>query len=420
MAGASPLAIWDDHRVKVEQIAVQGVTALERAVLDNPTMSRTELAWIIRHVNTEWGTLAAQDAADTMVMARATAGQYDLEAPTVIDPITMEVAEAIAGWAQAGETPEAVLRRAAISTTRHLRNSSRDTVELSTALAGTGWCRVPRPGCCAFCLMLASRGAVYTSRDAALTVGGGRRKRGKRPPGSRYHDNCGCMVQEVLPKHGVPPIVAGMERILADLKRQSPTKMVTLDDWSAYETRQRRADAAARRSEAATMTSARAKGRAVKRRPGETDADYWERRAQVNGIDFHGEPAKGHEVVSMEAVMDLGEDVEWIPRAKSAPRNDMWLNIGSERVQVELKSAPADYDKIRSRILKASSSAARHPTDPLTKDAFIVDIGDASLSDGLSEQLAGYNRGRQKYRLKHLLVLSNNGTRMTAIPLQPA
>ncbi|VEG28037.1 VG15 protein [Actinomyces howellii] len=253
MAGASPLAIWDGHRVKVEQIAVQGVTALEQVFLDNPTMSRTELAWLIRQVNHEWGVVAAQDAADTMVIARATAGQHDLEAPTVIDAITTEVAEAIAGWAQAGETPEEVLRRAAISTTRHLRNASRDTVEVSTALAGTGWCRVPRPGCCAFCLMLASRGAVYTSRDAALTVGGGRRKRGRRASGSRYHDNCGCMVQEVLPEHGVPPIVAGMERLLSTLQQQSPTKTLTLDDWRAYVTGQRRADAAARRSAAAAL-----------------------------------------------------------------------------------------------------------------------------------------------------------------------
>lgn len=418
MAGVSPLAVWDEHRVKVEQVAVQAVTSMERAVLANPTMSRTELAWVIRQVNDEWSTLAAQDAADTMVIARASAGLYDLEAPRVVDSMTMEVADAIAGWAQAGDSPHAVLRRAAISTTRHLRNASRDTVAQSAVIAGTGWCRVPRPGCCAFCLMLASRGAVYSSRDTALKVGAGHRKRGRRPSGSRYHDNCGCMVQEVLPGHGLPPIVEGLQGTLREMQESSPTRAVTLDRWRERVTESRSADAASRRSQAAALTSARARGRATVRLPGETEAEYWVRRAKANGIDFHGEPVQPHEVVAMEAIIDLNRDVVWIPRAASFPRNDMWLTIGSERVQVELKSTPADYMKIHSRVRKATSSAANHDVAPLVKDSFIIDIRAEVLTDELREELAGYNVGKEKYRLKNLMVLSESGSRMTAIALR--
>lgn len=41
-----------------------------------------------------------------------------------------------------------------------------------------GWARVPQPGCCAFCAMLASRGADYGSKDTA---------------GFKSHDACRCV-----------------------------------------------------------------------------------------------------------------------------------------------------------------------------------------------------------------------------------
>ena len=81
--------------------------------------------------------------------------------------------------------------------------------------------RVPRVNCCAFCGMLASRGAVYTSAGSAgsvvgagvpVTPDGEKRKRGGqgkgiKPRGSRrlgedYHDNCYCAVTAV--KDGEP------------------------------------------------------------------------------------------------------------------------------------------------------------------------------------------------------------------------
>ena len=81
--------------------------------------------------------------------------------------------------------------------------------------------RVPRVNCCAFCGMLATRGAVYTSAGSAgsvvgagvpVTPDGEKRKRGGqgkgiKPRGSRrlgedYHDNCYCAVTAV--KDGEP------------------------------------------------------------------------------------------------------------------------------------------------------------------------------------------------------------------------
>ena len=63
------------------------------------------------------------------------------------------------------------------------------------SVGGTGgdqvfkfWRRVPRPGACDFCLMLATRGAVYSSRRAAMFSTDGR----------RYHDFCRCRAQLVV------------------------------------------------------------------------------------------------------------------------------------------------------------------------------------------------------------------------------
>jgi hypothetical protein len=74
----------------------------------------------------------------------------------------------------------------------------------------TGFQRVPKPGCCGFCGMLASRGAAYTSKEAAEGVvgrgvpvgsgrgkgikgrGGGIKARGSREIGQTFHDHCKC------------------------------------------------------------------------------------------------------------------------------------------------------------------------------------------------------------------------------------
>lgn len=79
--------------------------------------------------------------------------------------------------------------------------------------------RIPAAGACAFCQMMASRGAVYATSASAGSVvghgsertgfddagnrlsggiGGGVKARGKRELGSDYHDCCRCIAQPVL------------------------------------------------------------------------------------------------------------------------------------------------------------------------------------------------------------------------------
>ena len=74
---------------------------------------------------------------------------------------------------------------------------ARNTVVNSAAKAGNGWCRVPEPGACWFCLMLASRGAVYQQDTATTTKSGG-----------RYHAHCRCTAAEVFNDDHLPPATA--------------------------------------------------------------------------------------------------------------------------------------------------------------------------------------------------------------------
>ena len=78
----------------------------------------------------------------------------------------------------------------------------------------TSFQRVPKPGCCGFCGMLASRGAVYSSEAAAGGVvgrgvpvhrtkgkrggqGKGIKARGSQSVGQAFHDHCKCRAVQV-------------------------------------------------------------------------------------------------------------------------------------------------------------------------------------------------------------------------------
>ncbi|WP_193510474.1 hypothetical protein [Cryobacterium sp. BB736] len=83
-------------------------------------------------------------------------------------------------------------------------------------VASTSWARVARPGACKFCTMLAGRGAVYRSKEAAGLVvgsgsdrtgfdeagkrlsggiGGGVKASGNQALNSKFHDFCRCVAK---------------------------------------------------------------------------------------------------------------------------------------------------------------------------------------------------------------------------------
>lgn len=187
-----------------------------------------------------------------------------------------------ANWALGADGDKA-LDRLAGATQRAVFDGARETTMLNVDLVpGTRWAREARPGACAFCRMLATRGAVYRTEADALRVSGrsvdlsisdrrmrasglattdellGRRMgqktyvRGKRkgqvksraPRGlqglkDKYHDNCHCVAVEVR-KNGYyepPEYAMGWENEYLksrDLAKSGDPKKI-LAEWRALD-----------------------------------------------------------------------------------------------------------------------------------------------------------------------------------------
>jgi hypothetical protein len=92
------------------------------------------------------------------------------------------------------------------TTERHVFATSGLTVAANADREGVRYARYASANACAFCRILATRKAVYTSEAAATRVGGrGGRPRGSRAIGDSYHDNCHCIAVPVRPGEGYQP-----------------------------------------------------------------------------------------------------------------------------------------------------------------------------------------------------------------------
>lgn len=125
-----------------------------------------------------------------------------------------EVVQDALGWALAplyvgDPDQEAALRRAAGKLQGLVSGTGRDTIEYNASRdpVGTRYARYASPTACAFCRMLATRGADFRTKESAERVVGevddeGRQTRGQRgtqPLGEKYHDNCKCIAVPVFP-----------------------------------------------------------------------------------------------------------------------------------------------------------------------------------------------------------------------------
>lgn len=128
-------------------------------------------------------------------------------------------------WAL-GAAGDVALTRIAGFTQRAIFNASRETIIGNHRREpGSTWARHASSNACAFCKMMATRGAVYSTKEAARYVGAERweakrnykgqkvghdigragRVRGTQPAGEKYHDKCFCTAIEVRPGHSYEP-----------------------------------------------------------------------------------------------------------------------------------------------------------------------------------------------------------------------
>jgi len=158
-----------------------------------------DLTNVITEIATAYGEVTGVAAADFYdYMANLAGKRLPAAVPVVPDPPEAQV-EKIAQWATAPlrfEAPLAALalQRLVGATQRLAQYPGRLTTFEMAKRDRVRFARVPQGRhTCGFCLMLASRGAVYWSRGTAGEFG-------------RYHDSCDCQVIAVHRDDDLPQI----------------------------------------------------------------------------------------------------------------------------------------------------------------------------------------------------------------------
>lgn len=152
-----------------------------------------------------YGTASAAVAADYYETARRLAGVAGRFTPVPAAPPGHDEVEAGVKWATrdlwSAEPDTAAARTLAEGVAdRAVLNSGRDTLTgaVTADRKARGWARVPEAGACAFCAMLATRGAVYKSRETAGAVAASARWADAQGELNRFHDHCRCHVEPVF------------------------------------------------------------------------------------------------------------------------------------------------------------------------------------------------------------------------------
>jgi hypothetical protein len=175
--------------------ANNGIAALvERALdaflaslnFDRPEQVQQALFEYVPVLVAEYGDIAATVAAEWFDELRAAEGvrgsfRASLAPLTPVDQVARRLgfATRMSGPLFTGdfETLTAFLK---IMTNEYVLQPGRETVMQSAHRDNAGYARIPEPGACNFCLMLASRGFVYSKESAGET--------------KKFHGNCRCVV----------------------------------------------------------------------------------------------------------------------------------------------------------------------------------------------------------------------------------
>lgn len=207
----------------------------QRTLADLATLAIRDLVQVWRRAaqtDTDFAALilaAFPEIADGYAtMAGALAADWYIEsAPDLpYSPTTAPPPDAVAltkstQWALGADGDEA-LNRLSGTLQRAVFNGARDTIVSNVeSEPGARWARYASPNACAFCAVMATREAVYSSAHSAIRVVGrgkafatnfnpdGSRKsggqakgvklRGTQKLGEKYHDHCHCVAVEIRP-----------------------------------------------------------------------------------------------------------------------------------------------------------------------------------------------------------------------------
>lgn len=292
-------------------------------------------------------------------------------------------------------------------------------------LRPVGWARVLQGRwSCGFCIMLAARGAVYSSADAAQLVAAeaGKKSRDggflsrrartelrKKNPRA-FHEHCDCIVvpvfdpenwsgraeQQRLAKFYRDTVEKEDRKYEADPEGYEPVKISTVLSREAE----------------AWQEAERLDGKEE-----QVDPKYY--GALASEIP-DGEKLYGHELLFLLRFEALGNKARWIERPAPdkdggmKPSNDfVWLNNGE--LVSELKSSKNKYSTIKNRISEAVKKARLHGVQ---KENFVVDLGVRRLDEKLMRQMQTYNLRNPQAPIKNLYVMHSGGQHLTQIHLE--
>lgn len=152
----------------------------------DPATIRNVLLELTPQLSDRFGAVAASMAAEWFEdVTRQGAALADLTVHAAVQASTRANAGGL--WR---DQREAAFDMIAASTVRHSLQPGRSTIARSAGRHGMYYARSPHPGACSWCIVLASRGAVYTAETVTTVVRGGV---GERAAGEDYHDFCRCV-----------------------------------------------------------------------------------------------------------------------------------------------------------------------------------------------------------------------------------
>lgn len=213
----------EDYRRALNQLATvsfaQAKALLSQIEDANPILFRDRLLEAFPLVAAPYMTAAGDLSAAWYeeMRAESVGGSYAASSAVESAPEAMESLVRYAVTPLFQGSSSTVLGLLAGGMQRLVANGARDTIydNVMADRVRVGYARIPRSGCCAFCGLLASRGAAYNSAasagsvvgagvDASVTrgkVGGqgkGVKARGNQALGRRFHDFCQCIAMPVF------------------------------------------------------------------------------------------------------------------------------------------------------------------------------------------------------------------------------
>ena len=199
--------------------------------LSDPTAARNLLLELVPELVHQYGAVAETIARDWYEEHRADAGltgAYRVEAPP--PSITTERVQSKVRY-EAGKlwtpTPGDMLAGLAVAVDKYVKQPGRDLIQHNAEREGARWARVPTGAkTCAWCLILASRDAVYLSKRSA-----GDRGRGV---GDDFHGKCDCEVVMIgrdddYPEGYLPNDIYDKYDIAVDIARRDPEVKAFVD-----------------------------------------------------------------------------------------------------------------------------------------------------------------------------------------------